>query len=224
MAVCTFIPVPSLAEAAFEKGHNCATDTIKAMLATTVPAVQSVTQRDQLVEVANGNGYTTGGVTLTQSSSATVNGTYSLVMSDPAAWTASGAGFTFNTVAFYNDTSTGDLLLGLAFVSTAGQKAITNAALSSNTATLTCNAHGYQVGDVVVVSELSNGVFNGTYTLTAVTTNTFSYSRTSANITSAAVTAGKVIKPETITKPAGSTFAIQFGGASLFDVKASGGN
>lgn len=224
MPVCTFIPVPTFAEAAFEKGHNCATDTIKAMLATTVPDLQSVTQRSQLVEVANGNGYTTGGVTCVQTSSGTTNGAYSLVLTDPAVWTASGAGFSFNTVAFYNDTSTTDLLLGLAFVNSVGQKAITNAALSTNTATLTCNAHGYQVGDVVVVSEMSNGVFNGTYTITAVTTNTFSYSRTNTNITSAAVTSGKVIKPETVTKAAGTTFAIQFGGASLFDVKAIGGN
>ena len=91
-------------------------------------------------------------------------------------------------------------------------------------ATLTCNAHGYAVGDVVVVSELDNGVLNGTATITAVTTNTFSFARTAANITSAAVTAGRVIKPETITKAAGTTFAIQFGGNPLFDVKVRGGN
>lgn len=222
MAVCTFIPVPSFAEAAFEKGHNCSTDTIKAMLATTVPELQALTQRSQLAEVANGNGYTTGGVTCTTSTSDTVNGLYSLALADPVAWSASGSGFSFNTVAFYNDTSASDLLLGLAFVSSAGQKSITNVSLSSNIATLTCNAHGYQVGDVVVVTELDNGVLNGTYTITSVTTNAFSYSRTAANITSAAVTAGKVIKPETITKPAGSSFAIQFGGAALFTVKVKG--
>ena len=224
MAVCTFIPVPSFAEAAFEKGHNLATDDIKAMLATVVPDVQTLTQRSQLTEVANGNGYTTGGVICTASSSATVNGLYSLVLSDPVAWTASSAGFSFNTIAFYNDTSTNDLILGVLFVSTVGQKSITNIALSANVATLTCNAHGYAVGDVVVVSELDNGVLNGTATITAVTTNTFSFARTAANITSAAVTAGRVIKPETITKAAGTTFAIQFGGNPLFDVKVRGGN
>lgn len=222
MAVCVFIPAPSFAEAAFEKGHNLATDSIKAMLATTVPEVQALNQRSQLVEVANGNGYTTGGAVCTASSSSTTNGLYSLVLSDPAAWTASGAGFAFNTIAFYNDTSTSDLLLGLAFVSAIGQKSITNAALSSNVATLTCNAHGYSVGDVVVISELENGVYNGTATLTAVTANTFSFSRTAANTASAAVTSGRVIKPETITKAAGSTFAIQFGGSALFDVKVRG--
>lgn len=210
----------------FADGSNAAADTYKVRLmsAATFNATHTTLAATSGTEVANGNGYTTGGVICTASSSATVNGLYSLVLSDPVAWTASSAGFSFNTIAFYNDTSTNDLILGVLFVSTVGQKSITNIALSANVATLTCNAHGYAVGDVVVVSELDNGVLNGTATITAVTTNTFSFARTAANITSAAVTAGRVIKPETITKAAGTTFAIQFGGNPLFDVKVRGGN
>ena len=59
-----------------------------------------------ITEVANGNGYTTGGnaaatVSVTQS-----GGTYKLVLSSPTAWTASGAGFSFQ-YAVLTDSTTG---------------------------------------------------------------------------------------------------------------------
>lgn len=65
---------------------------------------------------------------------------------------------------------------------------ITNKALASNVATLTtASAHGYLVGDSVVVSGVDT-TFDGVYTLTAVTSNTFSYAKTAANVTSTAAT------------------------------------
>ena len=70
---------------------------------------------------------------------------------------------------------------------------ITNKALTSNVATLTTSAaHGFAVGNLMHIYGVDS-TFNGNYTITAVTTNTFSYALTSANVTSAAAT-GSVYK------------------------------
>lgn len=86
------------------------TDTIKAALFTasftwdqdTVDLYSSLTN-----EVANGNGYTTGGntcatPTITQDS-ATNKQTYDA--DNPATWTASGAGFSFRYIIIYDSTT-----------------------------------------------------------------------------------------------------------------------
>lgn len=68
-------------------------------------------------------------------------------------------------------------------------KNISNKALTSNLATLTTNAvHGItQVGTIVVVQGV-DAVFDGTYTIHSIpTTSTFTYVKTNANVTSAAV-------------------------------------
>ena len=56
-------------------------------------------------EVANGNGYTTGGNTAAVSSSAASAGTYKLVLSSPTAWTATGAGFSFQYAILTDSTA-----------------------------------------------------------------------------------------------------------------------
>lgn len=67
-------------------------------------------------------------------------------------------------------------------------KTVTNKALTSNVATLTTSAaHGFTVGQTVRVS-IGDPVFDGTYVITAVTSTTFSYARTAANVTSVAAT------------------------------------
>ena len=64
---------------------------------------------------------------------------------------------------------------------------VNNKALTDNVATLTtAAAHNFLVGDRVTVAEV-DATFNGTYALTAVTSTTFSYAKTNANVTSAAV-------------------------------------
>jgi hypothetical protein len=67
-------------------------------------------------------------------------------------------------------------------------KDISNKALTSNVATLTTSTtHGFAVGDIVVVGSV-DATFNGTYVVKAVpTTTTFTYDKTNANVTSAAV-------------------------------------
>lgn len=72
-------------------------------------------------------------------------------------------------------------------------KNVTNRELSGNVATLTSNAHGYSVGDEVVVSDVpTDTFFNGVWTITAVTANTFSYDLVHADVVSTA-TAGAIV-------------------------------
>lgn len=66
-------------------------------------------------------------------------------------------------------------------------KSVSNKALTSNVATLTTTtAHTYGVGDVVVVTGV-DATFNGTVIVTALTSTTFSYTKTAANVASNAV-------------------------------------
>ena len=69
---------------------------------------------------------------------------------------------------------------------------ITNKVLTSNTATLTTStAHGFSVGETVVVAGVDS-IFDGTYSISAVTSTspyTFSYTKTNDAINSTAVTA-----------------------------------
>jgi N4-gp56 family major capsid protein len=65
---------------------------------------------------------------------------------------------------------------------------VTNKALTSNVATLTTAvAHGLGVGQVITVSGVDS-TFNGTFTLTAVTSTTLSYAKTASDVASAAAT------------------------------------
>ena len=72
---------------------------------------------------------------------------------------------------------------------------IVNAVLTSNVVTLTSRyAHGFSVGDSVVVSGMATAAYNGTYTVTVVpTTTTFRYAKTNSNITTAVTTVGAVV-------------------------------
>lgn len=59
-----------------------------------------------ITEVANGNGYTTGGNSTTITSASQTGGTFKLVLTSPSLWTASGAGFAFQ-YAVLTDSTTG---------------------------------------------------------------------------------------------------------------------
>jgi hypothetical protein len=58
-----------------------------------------------ITEVANGNGYTTGGNAAATVSATQSGGTYKLVLSSPTAWTASGAGFSFQYAVLVDSTT-----------------------------------------------------------------------------------------------------------------------
>lgn len=89
--------------------HNLSTDTIKAYLTNTLPVATNSVKAD-IAEIAAGNGYTAGGVTITVSSSTQAGGTYTLATGD-ATITATGAIGPFRYVVFYNDTAASDNLI-----------------------------------------------------------------------------------------------------------------
>ena len=72
-------------------------------------AIKLATAVDQtagtITEVANGNGYTTGGNSAATVSSTQTGGTFKLVLSSPTAWTASGAGFSFRYAVLVDSTT-----------------------------------------------------------------------------------------------------------------------
>jgi galactitol-specific phosphotransferase system IIC component len=79
---------------------NSGSDTWVIKLATAVNAAAGT-----ITEVANGNGYTTGGNAASVTSASQTGGTFTLVLASPAVWTASGAGFSFR-YAILTDSTT----------------------------------------------------------------------------------------------------------------------
>ncbi len=80
---------------------NAGSDSWVIKLATAVNASAGT-----ITEVANGNGYTTGGNAASTVSASQSGGTFKLVLNSPTAWTASGAGFSFQ-YAVLTDATTG---------------------------------------------------------------------------------------------------------------------
>jgi hypothetical protein len=68
------------------------------------------------------------------------------------------------------------------YVSAIDELVTTIKELISNIATITSNSHEMIVGDVVIV-DIGDPIFDGEHIVTDVTTNTFSYAKTNANIT-----------------------------------------
>lgn len=102
----------SFVEALAEKKHNLGSDVLKVVLTNSAPAAAN-TQLSDITQIANGNGYTTGGATVTVSASSQTSGTYKLVgsLASPT-WTASGSMGPFRYAVLYNDTATNDELIG----------------------------------------------------------------------------------------------------------------
>ena len=88
--------------------------TFKAVLTNTAPTQGTDDELADITQIANGNGYTTGGVTLTgvtYTESGAGTGIWVWTSAD-FSWTASGGDIaTFRYVAIYSDTSTGDKLM-----------------------------------------------------------------------------------------------------------------
>lgn len=108
--MATYNKFQSFVEAMAEKSHNLGADVLKVALTNTAP-VATDTVLANITQIANGNGYTTGGSTTTQSSSAQTSGTYKLVCGD-VVFTATGSMGPFRYSVLYNDTATNDELIG----------------------------------------------------------------------------------------------------------------
>jgi hypothetical protein len=78
-----------------------------------------------------------------------------------------------------------------------GSAAITNKALSSQTATLTATGHPYAAGQKVIVADVGAG-FDGTFVITATTANTYSYHSAHANVASTPCSGMSVVNPNNV--------------------------
>jgi hypothetical protein len=94
----------------FADGANAVGDTYKVMLCTTATfdAADTTLAGITKTEVVNGDGYTTGGVALTNVAVTTVATNGAKFDADDASWTASGGPITASFAILYNDTDSGD--------------------------------------------------------------------------------------------------------------------
>ena len=109
--MATFNKFNSFVEVLAEKGHNLGSDTLKWVLTNSAPT-SSNTVLANITQIANGNGYTTGGTAATTSSSSQTSGTYKLVLADTVFTASGGSMGTFRYAVLYNDTATNDELIG----------------------------------------------------------------------------------------------------------------
>lgn len=109
--MATFTKFQPFVENLAEKVFNLGSDTLKVALTNTAPNATDGTL-SQITQIANGNGYTTGGTQATQVSSAQSSGTYKLVLNDVTFTATGGSMGTFRYVVLYDDTATNDELIG----------------------------------------------------------------------------------------------------------------
>lgn len=109
--MATFTKFNSFVEALAEKVHNLGSDTLKLALTNSAPSASNTVLAD-ITQIANGNGYTTGGATITVTTSAQTSGNYKLVIDDVTFTASGGAMGTFRYGVIYNDTATSDELIG----------------------------------------------------------------------------------------------------------------
>jgi hypothetical protein len=93
---------------------NLASDTLKVMLTNTIPIATNAVYSDiSGNELGSGNGYTTGGATVTTTSSTQTSGTYKYVASlaNPT-WTATGTMGPFRYAVMYDSSAATKVLVG----------------------------------------------------------------------------------------------------------------
>lgn len=108
--MAAFNKFQSFIEKVFEADIDFAADTFMVALTNTAPNATDDELAD-ITQIANGNGYTTGGTATTITASSQTAGTYKAVASD-VVFTASGSLGPFRYAVLYDDTATGDPLVG----------------------------------------------------------------------------------------------------------------
>lgn len=91
---------------AMNGAHNLGTDALKICLTNTAPDASVDTSYSDIDELAEANGYTTGGEDVTTVSSIQTSGTYKLVIEDTVFTASGGAIGPFRYPVLYNSTST----------------------------------------------------------------------------------------------------------------------
>ena len=105
--MASFVKFQPFVEALAEGSHNLGSDQLVVALTNTAPNATDA-QLSEITEISYTN---LSSRNITTDSSAQTGGTYKLVLDD-LVLTASGAVGPFRYVVIYNDTSTGDLLIG----------------------------------------------------------------------------------------------------------------
>lgn len=90
---------------------NLNTDTIKLVLTNTAPIATNHVYGD-LTEIANGNGYTTGGITVTGTGVSNSSGTESLAASATTITSSTGSLGPFRYAVYYDSTPSTKTLIG----------------------------------------------------------------------------------------------------------------
>jgi hypothetical protein len=93
---------------------NLASDTLKVLLTNTIPIATNAVYGDiSGNELGSGNGYTTGGATVTTTSSTQTSGTYKYLASlaNPT-WTATGSMGPFRYAVMYDSSASTKALIG----------------------------------------------------------------------------------------------------------------
>lgn len=108
--MATFNKFNSFVEAVGRKVHNLNADTLKVILTNSAPVATNAVLTD-ITQIANGNGYTTGGSTAASPSYAQTSGTAKLLATD-VLFTATGAMGPFRYAVLYNSTATNGELIG----------------------------------------------------------------------------------------------------------------
>lgn len=112
MPTATFTKFHPFVEGVFEGQFNFASDTFRVILSNTAPTT-SMSVRADITEVANGNGYTTGGQVVPIVASSQTGGTYTATVNTTLTWTGSGAGIgPFRYAYMFDDTNASDRLVG----------------------------------------------------------------------------------------------------------------
>ena len=107
--MATYTKFQDFTEQLVEGIHDWDAHTFKVMLTLSAP-LNTNTVRADLTEIANGNGYTTGGATTTIATSE--SGGTTTVTGTEVTWTASGGAIAnFRYAVLYNDTSASDNLV-----------------------------------------------------------------------------------------------------------------
>jgi hypothetical protein len=109
--MATFNKFNSFVEALAEKVHNLGSDQLKAALSNTLP-VATNTVLSNIAQIAAGNGYVSGGISLATAGSAQTGGVYKLTINDATLTASGGAIGPFQYVVLYNDTAANDELIG----------------------------------------------------------------------------------------------------------------
>jgi hypothetical protein len=110
--MATFTPFDCFAQDVGRGVHDLDTDTLKVALTNTAPDAATDGVLSDITQIANGNGYTTGGATLANNAYSQTSGTGKLT-GDDVVWTSvTGNMGPFRYAVLYNDTSATDALIG----------------------------------------------------------------------------------------------------------------